>query len=327
MEEPSPFLNRPYDIGDPFVETLFDHERPLGQDATGGSTVAYWGEEIAGLDSHRGYDFLLPEGTEVLAAADGIVSLTSNTDPCLGNQIYIDHELANGLTYRTIYGHLDVLQGLVQRLDVVQAGQAIGYVSDKGNCTVYPALHFEVIRVNGTASGQATPVDPFGWTGSGTDPWEANANGARSTNLWKTQQAPTIGVGLTFVQRPPNGPGSGPDPDPVVISAWRYIGMNDSTNPNNEYVEIRIDPDQFAGAAYDLTGMWLKDNAGDRFDFPDGLMLQSGDPIRVYVGSGTASADVLYWGQSSGIFDSSGDCVQLRFPGGGYYLFGNVACH
>lgn len=58
------------------------------------------------------------------------------------------------------------------------AGQQIGISGDTGpGVTGNPHLHFEVRR-----NDKALPVDPYGWHGTGADPYAA-----RSVNvdLWK----------------------------------------------------------------------------------------------------------------------------------------------
>jgi hypothetical protein len=35
-------------------------------------------------------------------------------------------------------------------------------------------------------------IDPYGWKGAGTDPWEADARGAASVWLWSPGGAPSV---------------------------------------------------------------------------------------------------------------------------------------
>ena len=87
-----------------------------------------------------------------------------------------------------------------------------------------------------------------------------------------------------------------------------------------------IDTRFFAGATYDLSGHYIKNNNGDRFNFPAGTILRPGTPIRVYTGSGTNSATELYWGRNAA-YANLGDCAQLFFPNGTFYLMAiAVAC-
>ncbi len=87
---------------------------------------------------HQGVDLAAPEGTEVYAARDGVVSATGQ-DSLLGSYVILDHEGG----YQTVYGHLSsVLAVLHQRL---RSGMILGRVGSTGRSTG-PHLHFEVRR-------------------------------------------------------------------------------------------------------------------------------------------------------------------------------------
>ena len=94
---------------------------------------------------HRGWDFLSPIGTNIYAAADGVVTF-SGSNRGYGNFIIIDH--GNG--YSTLYAHNRInLAEVGQR---VVRGEKIGEIGMTGH-TTGPHVHFE-IRINGS------PVDP-----------------------------------------------------------------------------------------------------------------------------------------------------------------------
>lgn len=97
-------------------------------------------------DGHRGDDLCADEGTEIYAAADGVV-LAAQEHYSWGNFVEIDHGTdADGLRWLTLYAHIQsctVVPG-----QAVIAGQVIGYVGHTGNATGN-ACHFEV-QVNGT---------------------------------------------------------------------------------------------------------------------------------------------------------------------------------
>jgi len=109
---------------------------------------------------HEGIDIAAPQGTTVLAAAEGKV-LRSGYQPT-GYGRFIEVEHPNGMT--TLYAHLsrvDVASG-----DRVSGGERIGLVGTTGRSTG-PHLHFEVKRnhqqVNPTkVLGQSfeAPIDP-----------------------------------------------------------------------------------------------------------------------------------------------------------------------
>ena len=96
--------------------------------------------------SHRGDDLCAAEGTEIYAAADGVV-LAAQEHYSWGNFVEIDHGTdTDGLRWVTLYAHMKSCA--VQVGQSVTAGQVIGYVGGTGN-TTGNACHFEM-HVNGT---------------------------------------------------------------------------------------------------------------------------------------------------------------------------------
>ena len=86
---------------------------------------------------HNGVDLLAATGTDVLAAADGVVESQSKADKGMGNSVVIDHK--NG--YVTKYYYLgDVL---VSRGQNVKQGNVIARVGISG-MSFAPHLHYEV---------------------------------------------------------------------------------------------------------------------------------------------------------------------------------------
>ena len=97
-------------------------------------------------NGHRGDDLCAAEGTEIYAAADGIV-LAAQEHYSYGNFVEIDHGTdADGLRWVTLYAHMQSCA--VQVGQTVTAGQVIGYVGSTGY-TTGNACHFEM-HVNGT---------------------------------------------------------------------------------------------------------------------------------------------------------------------------------
>ncbi|WP_167131787.1 M23 family metallopeptidase [Paramicrobacterium chengjingii] len=105
---------------------------------------------------HTGTDLAAPDGTPILAAADGTVTVAGPTGG-YGNLIVIEHTL-DGKTVATGYGHMWDTGIHVQPGDRVTAGQHIGDVGSSGNSTG-PHLHFEV-RPGGT---NAEAIDAAKW--------------------------------------------------------------------------------------------------------------------------------------------------------------------
>jgi murein DD-endopeptidase MepM/ murein hydrolase activator NlpD len=111
-------------ITQPFGPSAFVLEPPLG---------AY-------AHFHTGIDIAAPLGTDVTAAADGVVVAVANTSVGYGNYVIVAH----GGGIMTLYGHL--LETDVQVGDRVHRGQRLGLEGSTGYSTG-PHLHFE-LRVN-----------------------------------------------------------------------------------------------------------------------------------------------------------------------------------
>ena len=86
-------------------------------------------------NSHSGLDIAAPQGTEVKATADGMVVLAENDLFYTGGTILIAH--GGGI----ISGYSHLSEVLVQKGDVVKAGNMIGKVGATGRATG-PHLHF-----------------------------------------------------------------------------------------------------------------------------------------------------------------------------------------
>jgi len=85
---------------------------------------------------HRGIDLAAPEGTEVYAAADGVVTAVGD-DPVYGKYIIISH--SNNWT--SLYGHLQKIE--IDLRSEVKSITLIGRVGSTGQSTG-PHLHFEL---------------------------------------------------------------------------------------------------------------------------------------------------------------------------------------
>jgi len=86
---------------------------------------------------HTGLDFPAPTGTQIHAAAGGVV-LSTDYHPAYGNLLQIDH--GNGLVTR--YAHTSKI--LVAQGDLIRRGQVVALVGSTGRSTG-PHLHFEVM--------------------------------------------------------------------------------------------------------------------------------------------------------------------------------------
>ncbi|MEW9669480.1 murein hydrolase activator EnvC [Ammoniphilus sp. 3BR4] len=100
--------------------------------------------------SHNGLDIGAPQGTTIVAAADGVV-LISGYVRGYGNMISIDH----GGDLSTLYGHIREGGLMVQEGQSVKKGQKIAEVGSTGRSTG-PHLHFGVYKGR-------TAVSPMGY--------------------------------------------------------------------------------------------------------------------------------------------------------------------
>lgn len=96
---------------------------------------------------HRGADIVGKKDTQILAVADGKVTVSSFDSGGYGNWVEIEHNL-NGKVIRTRYGHMRDTP-LVKVGEEVKAGTVIGIQGQTGGATG-DHLHFEV-RINGEA--------------------------------------------------------------------------------------------------------------------------------------------------------------------------------
>ncbi len=302
----------------PFVEpadlwttNYHDHDVPKEFIDNNGTLVPFWGEaSLIGIDGHEGYDWRLPIGTPLVAVAAGkVVSSGPGTPfacPILNNQIVIgngvtlEHTLPAGVVVRTFYAHMDQVD-VALNANVTQ-GQRLGTSGNKG-CALNPHLHFAVRRA--TTGGNFSAIDPYGWAGAGADPWQTNPEGARSIDLWKPNEAPSLFRRFEI-------------PLPAVAGAFfqltkvRFQGLRDDLSPNNEFVEITRD-DRVAPATVDLAGVTIRNKAGLVFTFPAGAGLTAANPaIRLFSGSGTATASTFYWGQAAGVIGNLTDCIRVQ---------------
>jgi murein DD-endopeptidase MepM/ murein hydrolase activator NlpD len=110
--------------------------------------------------AHTGVDFAAPQGTRVLAAADGQV-IASGWRNGYGNAVEIRH----GGGIQTLYGHLSAFASGIRAGSRVRQGDPVGFVGATGLATG-PHLHYE-FKIAGihqdpmrVALPKATPVPP-----------------------------------------------------------------------------------------------------------------------------------------------------------------------
>ena len=114
---------------------------PLPQSFTITSHFGYREDPFTGeIEYHNGTDIAAPNGTRILAAAAGTVTIANGIDSWgggYGYHIKIDH--GNGL--ETLYAHCSAI--CVTPGQQVQQGEVIGFVGSTGSSTG-DHLHFEI---------------------------------------------------------------------------------------------------------------------------------------------------------------------------------------
>jgi len=131
-------------------------------------TAAGLGTQYLFYDGHPGLDFRTNNLSDktIYAPADGWLYVPAsdpvNGSPSTFNTLAIDH----GDDWTTWYLHCASHTGTLPRQ--VTRGEAIAVAGDTGS-EGSPHLHFEV-RYAGT------PVDPYGWQGTGPDPFTKETN-------------------------------------------------------------------------------------------------------------------------------------------------------
>ena len=319
-----PAFQRPF-AGDFLMSNFMDHDVPFEFVDDNGRFTTFWGEVHANagrmIDGHSGYDWTMPTGTPLLAVAAGTVMSASTSNapffcPLLNREVSdmisvaVAHTLPGGVSVISRYLHLSRLDVSVGQ--VVAAGTQLGLSGNTG-CSGGPHLHFETYRsATQTRTGRVTTIDPYGWASSSGDPWESHAEGAPSIYLWKAGEAPALRRGGSI--KP------GPTQFPVAITQLVFEGVRDDVNPNNEYVELSLNPllPSTTLDGYELRG----DESGVSYSFPQGITLTPAHPaIRIYTGVGTNSATTLYMARPSGIWSNvlSDDCMRLVAPSGAQF--------
>lgn len=188
----TPFLSQPY-AGWTSIVSYFDHDAPnftrdgllvtaSGLEARPDAVhqapdfPAYWSAQLRQYvyyDGHNGYDFKLWYKPVYAAAAGKVIfagyEYPDAPDHGYGAMVMIEHRHG----YVTLYGHFSKLR--VKAGQHVKRLQEIGISGNTGHSSG-PHLHFTLFH-------KCTPVDPYGWGGSGPDPLAGYQNES-STYLW-----------------------------------------------------------------------------------------------------------------------------------------------
>src|SRR6266446_9096051 len=164
--------------------TMFDGTSWTGTKAAS-STCGSSTSTSGCFNGNNGIYFSVARGKDVYAAASGTVKE-------VGWQSSANHKLGYGyyiwIKYpeygeSVIYGQLKESSTLVSVNSTTTRGMKIAVTSSTGN-VVTSTLTFTVLN-SLTSSSTANSIDPYGWTGTSTDPWVKFDNGY----LWASNAA------------------------------------------------------------------------------------------------------------------------------------------
>lgn len=323
-----PLLNRPF-TGEYVLSNWSDHDLPFEFIDNNGFILNSHEEKASGIDGHEGYDWSLPEGTPLLAVADGTIEYAGVED-AFACPITETTTAGNIVSLRVSSGqdNFYVLYAHLSRIDVatnqaVKAGDILGLSGNTG-CSSGPHLHFAIYQLTNGAT-KSKLIDPYGWYGENVDPWANHPEGLSSPYIWKDGEAPQRYYEFSQAPNPCEECASA-----IAITKVRWMGVKDDKTPNNEFIELTLDK-RFGRSPYDISEMVLKNNAGKRFKLPTKLKLKAGKTLRIYSGKGINKGSNIYLGSKKSIWNNfPGDCVHLYKRGGKslmyYFYVGDVQC-
>jgi murein DD-endopeptidase MepM/ murein hydrolase activator NlpD len=147
---------------------------------------------------HHGEDIFAPEGTPILAAADGTIHTVGFT-PIGGYRLWLRDELGNDF----YYAHLSAYTTLAVEGTRVEAGDVIGFVGDTGDAEGgSPHLHFEIHPAAMLGLGYDGVVAPY-----------------PILVAWRRAEDISFSAGRIFVPAGPLGESSLPPPGAVLLQA------------------------------------------------------------------------------------------------------------
>jgi murein DD-endopeptidase MepM/ murein hydrolase activator NlpD len=194
--EVQPLFDKPF-AGEYRLGNPFDHDLPIYGHKNGYVLTTCGSKIDPDTDGHSGYDFIMPEGTPLMAVAAGEVIVAGLEQPFYCDAlkrtvqslvVAIAHRAPSGQIFASIYGHMSEIR--VKPGDQLEAGAPLGFSGNTG-CSLRPHLHFDTSRKL-QDPGLYITVDAYGWQGPGEDPWAVHPQGAPSVWLWKEGQAPRL---------------------------------------------------------------------------------------------------------------------------------------
>jgi len=147
---------------------------------------------------HHGEDIFAPEGTPLLAVADGTIHTVGFT-PIGGYRLWLRDEFGNDF----YYAHLSAYTPLAIEGRRVEAGDVIGFVGDSGDSEGgSPHLHFEIHPAAMLGLGYDGVVAPY-----------------PILVAWRRAEDISFSAGRIYVPVRPGGAGSLPPPGAVLLQA------------------------------------------------------------------------------------------------------------
>ncbi len=181
--------------------------------------------------------------------------------PANGWHIRLKHDLNgngnfNDDNFRSVYLHFTAYALAVAAGDIVNEGDYLGLGGSTGYSSS-PHLHFEVQRSSDYFQTTYWPVDPYGWSGQGGDPYPY-----ANVNLWKPKVTYANFVWLPYIGFPPNRCFLCGE---MLLNRDFESGHADWVEPANPLIFRTGDPGLTASPH---TGEWLawlagRDNASD----------------------------------------------------------------
>ena len=254
------------------VNSWFDHTSPTY--ATNGNMTRHDGTVYAGsaasatcafgagcYDGHNGIDFQASSGTDVYAGAAGTVRTVGWENPSDHTQGYGYHIRVwhPSMGDSTLYGHLtenSQVSGLSAGSSVAP-GTKMATSGNTGSSTG-PHLHFSVF--NSDSKTVSNSIDPFGWTGTGSDPWSIDQGYLWTTNPPSASPAPSSTPPNVHIDAKPAGYEA---KGTVHVTGW---AQDTNTATGMSSVTVKVDGALAPGSA--STGLVRGDIGGNSgFDY------------------------------------------------------------
>jgi competence protein ComEC len=98
-------------------------------------------------------------------------------------------------------------------------------------------------------------------------------------------------------------------PTPIPVPDIRIEDYEpDPIDPLEEWVEFKNHDNE----TIDMTDWRVRDEAGNKYYFPNNFKLSAGARVKLWTGSGTNDSSNLYWGRSEEVWNDGGDCIYLH---------------